>query len=256
MAASFDSATARFERLSPIHWVLPAYIRAQGTRLAYRRAWSGAERAVLDVNQNAGCCIFGHNPREAIAALEALIEAGTPLRLPLARCLTEEALEARLRQLSAQALSVPREYECVLGMRTGAEALDTALAIALAAHPKKTDDGLPLMLIVLAGSFHGNSTRAAFSASAVFRAHRQAASLCEYEVCYLAPDADMLGISAAFEPHDRGTASCVAVIFEPVQHFATLTTLGQTTAHQLLEAAAARLVPSMHTCSIRSMYHM
>ena len=179
-ALSFQAANALFERRSPLHWVLPAFRSAEGSQLTY---WpsigkgAGTQHTVLDFNQNAGCAIFGHHPPAALEALRSLVNAGTPLRLPLARNLAEEELRALLLRLAAPALgrggggrggrppSLPLsptsgsgarsppssvastvddawpasssrasadEYECVLGLRSGAEGIDLALSLALA----------------------------------------------------------------------------------------------------------------------------
>lgn len=280
-ARSFGAATRAFERKSPLHWVLPAFRSAKGSQLIYHPAF-GTERSVLDFNQNAGCAIFGHYPPAALEALGAVVEAGAPLRLPLARIAAEDELRALLLRLAAPVLSdgaaglnspLP-DYECVLGLRTGAEAIDLALSLALmsprpggallssaqgatavasisaqsatapaSTPPPRPPPMPPLMLIVLNGSFHGNATRAAFSSSAVFRAHPQAATLCEFDVRYLTPNASAREIEAAFAPHDRGTASCVAIVLEAEQHFAKFSSLSACTAQALCAAATARGVP-------------
>ena len=118
--ADFHSSTRRFERSSPVHWLLPAYTSAVGTILSFRPAWSVSTRSVLDLNQNAGCGIFGHNAPAIIEALEALLNAGTPLRLPLARCIGAAELSEQLVALSSPALG-DGSYDCILGMRTGAD---------------------------------------------------------------------------------------------------------------------------------------
>ena len=110
--ADYFSSTSRFERRSIVHWLLPAWRRAGGSALHFRSAWSGSERRVLDFNQNAGTGIWGHHPQPALCALEALVEAGTPLRLPLARCNAEETLRAQLLALASPALG--EDYECIL----------------------------------------------------------------------------------------------------------------------------------------------
>ena len=74
----FAHATQRFERRSLLHRVLPAWRRAEGSALYFRSAWSsGAERCVLDLNQNAGTGIWGHHPPAALRAFDGLVEAGT-----------------------------------------------------------------------------------------------------------------------------------------------------------------------------------
>ena len=73
----------------------------------------------------------------------------------------------------------------------------------------------------------------AFSSSAVFRSHAQARTLCEFEACYLPPDASAREIESALQRHDRGTASCVAIVLEAEQHFAKFTSLAVSTAQVL-----------------------
>ena len=250
--SGFGSATRKFERRL-LHLFVPAFRRALGSRLVYKLAWSDAEKTVVDFNQNAGCAVFGHYPEAALEALEHVLLHRLPMRLPLAHSSAEQELRTRLLDLAAPALSGADPYECIMGMRSGAEALDTALSIALLAprhgeaHRIVLHDSPPtrLMLIVLRGSFHGNATRASFSASAVFRAHPQAAALCEYDAYYLSPDASAHDIDAAFAPHDSRAAACVAVVFEACQHFAALTAISGATAGLLAEAAAVRGVPTI-----------
>ena len=96
----YFSAAARFDRRSLGPWVHPTLTRAEGSELSFTSRWSRREQSLLDFSQNAGCVIFGHNAPAALGALEGVIEARTPLRLPLANCLAEEALRARLKQLA------------------------------------------------------------------------------------------------------------------------------------------------------------
>ena len=178
-----------FARRSPVAYLAPIFRSAEGAYLRFRSPWSGRERTVLDLNQNAGCAIFGHAPPPAVGALYALLAARTPTRLPLARCEAAEELSDVLLQNSG----LGADYHAILGLHSGAEAIDQALALALCAprpggalHPAPAG-APPLMLVLLSGSFHGNCTRAAFSASAVFRAHPRRDALCEFEAAYLSP---------------------------------------------------------------------
>ena len=235
-----------FVRRSPIARCLPIFRSAQGAYLRFTSPWSGRERTVLDLNQNAGCAIFGHSPPDAVGALHACLAARTPMRLPLARCEAAEELSDVLLRNSG----LGPEFQAVLGLHSGAEAIDQALALALCAprpggalHPAPTGSGPPLMLVLLEGSFHGNCTRAAFSASAVFRAHPRREALCDFEAAYLAPDASAAQVEAAFARHDAGEAAVVAVVLEAQQHFARFAALQPRTAAALQAAAARRGVP-------------
>lgn len=240
---AFSFYTRRFERYSAVHWILPAFRRAEASKLTFQTLIS--RRTALDFNQNAGVAIFGHHPPAAIAAIDEIISAGTPLRLPFARCVDEESLSTMILARASPLLE-GKEYASVMGMRSGAEAVDMALSLAWSSLQPQPSPTTPLMVIVLHGSFHGNCTRAAFSASAVFRAHPQAASLCEFEQTVLLPvDASAADIAKAFAPHDRGVCVCVAVIFEPQQHFAAFASPGTETMSQLVAAAAARRVPTI-----------
>ena len=155
------------------------------------------------------------------------------MRLPLARCEAAEELSGVLLRNSG----LGAEFQAVLGLHSGAEAIDQALALALCAprpggalHPAPAGGGPPLMLVLLEGSFHGNCTRAAFSASAVFRAHPRREALCDFEAAYLAPDASAAQVEAAFARHDAGEAAVVAVVLEAQQHFARFAALQPRTA--------------------------
>lgn len=195
MADSFGAACDGFDRASLVPWLLPTFRSAQGTRLRFVSRWSRAQRELLDFNQNAGCALFGHNPPQAVRTILKFVEQRRALRLPLAGSSETEALSEALLD-AAQAADT---HTCVLGMRSGAEAIDAALTIALqAARVSQGERGctsltmessLPFMLVVLHGSFHGNCTRSAFSASAVFRSHSARQVLCEYDVVSLALDA-------------------------------------------------------------------
>ena len=121
-------------------------------------------------------------------------------------------------------------------------ALSLALSAALVRTPRVAA-GARLLLIVLRGSFHGNATRAAFSASAVFRAHPQARVLSEFDAVYLEPEASAEDISAAFALHDRGAAVCLAALYEPQQHFSAYASPSADALAHLRAEAAARGVP-------------
>ena len=220
-------------------FLLPRYDRASENRL-YRSGY--LIKSHVDMNQNAGCSIFGHNPSAVLAALEKLLAKKPPLRIPLAINANADALRDKLIAL-APSSSASDQFEVVLGMRSGAEALDTALGLALTMTAASRKKDVPLMLIVLSGSFHGNATRAAFSASAVFRSHPHAPTLCEFDAIYLRPDADPDAIRAAFAKHDEGWASCLAVMFEPQQHFASFASPTAETLRALADAASTRGIP-------------
>ena len=251
--ASFEACTACFERSSPIQLFLPAFRVAEGSFLSYRRALTGQQCSVLDFNQNAGCAIFGHYPAAALNALNTVIETRPPLRAPLTCNRYEELLRLQLIHLAADALGgdSPEKYECALGLRSGAEAIDLALTLALMA-PRQGFSSLakkyvspkvscaPLSIIVMEGSFHGNATRLAFSASAVFRRHSHAAALCELEAIYVKASACSKSISAAFERHDAGAVRCVAVLLEATQHFGELRAVAVPTARALCTEARSR----------------
>ena len=304
----YFSAAARFDRRSLVPWVHPTLTRAEGIELSFTSRWSRREQSLLDFSQNAGCVIFGHNAPAALGALEGVIEARTPLRLPLANCLAEEALRARLKQLAHAELAggdggdgaagaegaagangssdgVGRTgsgsggecvYECILGMHSGAEAFDLALSLALFAP--RIPAGAPhldyldshgrnrkgrnkshecddrgdavavaperLYLVLLEGSFHGNCTRSAFSASAVFRSQAArggwAGGLVDYDVVSISPDASAAEIGCAFAMHDHGEARCLAVAVEALQHHSRLVPLNPATAVALAREARAR----------------
>ena len=141
-----------FVRRSPIARCLPIFHSAQGAYLRFTSPWSGRERTVLDLNQNAGCAIFGHSPPDAVGALHACLAARTPMRLPLARCEAAEELSDVLLRNSG----LGPEFQAVLGLHSGAEAIDQALALALCAprpggalHPAPAGSGPPLMLVLL-----------------------------------------------------------------------------------------------------------
>ena len=246
MAESAAELIDSFARRSPIARCVPIFRSARGAYLRFTSPWSGRERTVLDLNQNAGCAIFGHSPPDAVGALHACLAARTPMRLPLARCEAAEELSGVLLRNSG----LGAEFQAVLGLHSGAEAIDQALALALCAprpggalHPAPAGGGPPLMLVLLEGSFHGNCTHAAFSASAVFRAHPRREALCDFEAAYLAPDANAAQVEAAFARHDAGEAAVVAVVLEAQQHFARFAALQPRTAAALQAAAARRGVP-------------
>ena len=223
------------------------YTSSEGSNLQFRSPYSGKTRTILDANQNAGCCIFGHHPPASVDALEALLAARRPLRLPFARSSDEEALRSEL--LARAALG--EGSRCVLGLSSGAQAIDLALSLALTAprpggplfDPCDSEPPPPMSVVLLRGSFHGNCTRAAFSSSAVFRAHAQRETLCEFTAIYLDPDADAAAVDAAFAAHDAGGTAIVAVVVEPQQHFAAFARLASPTAAALGAAAARRGVP-------------
>ena len=139
----------------------------------------------------------------------------------------------------------------MLGLSSGAQAIDLALSLALTAprpggplfDPCDSEPPPPMSVVLLRGSFHGNCTRAAFSSSAVFRAHAQRETLCEFTAIYIEPDADAAAVDAAFAAHDAGGTAIVAVIVEPQQHFAAFAQLASPTAAALGAAAARRGMP-------------
>ena len=237
----------KFASKSYISLLAPVYTSSEGSSLQFRSPYSGKTRTILDANQNAGCCIFGHHPPASVDALEALLAARRPLRLPFARSSDEEALRSEL--LARAALG--EGSRCVLGLSSGAQAIDLALSLALTAprpggplfDPCDSEPPPPMSVVLLRGSFHGNCTRAAFSSSAVFRAHAQRETLCEFTAIYLEPDADAAAVDAAFAAHDAGSTAIVAVLVEPQQHFAAFARLASPTAAALGTAAARRGVP-------------
>lgn len=247
-----DVLRSHVSRGSPIALLAPIFHRAEGAVLCFRSVWSGDECTVLDANQNAGCTIFGHVAPVVIDVIHRLLAARPPLRLPLARdAAEEEELAAALLNLSG----LGSDYYAIVGLHSGAEAVDQALALALCV-PRPIDwqpaltpptaikkTAPPLMLILLEGSFHGNCTHAAFNASAVFRMRSRRDTLCEFEVVYLRGDADSTEVEAAFAMHDSGIASVFAVIIETQQHFSRFATLRPHTAAALQEAAQRRAVP-------------
>ena len=219
----------KFSKRSYIPLLAPVYTSSEGSNLQFRSPYSAKTRTILDANQNAGCCIFGHHPPASVDALEALLAARRPLRLPFARSSDEEALRSEL--LARAALG--EGSRCVLGLSSGAQAIDLALSLALTAprpggplfDPCDSEPPPPMSVVLLRGSFHGNCTRAAFSSSAVFRAHAQRETLCEFTAIYLEPDADAAAVDAAFAAHDAGGTAIVAVVVEPQQHFAAFARL-------------------------------
>ena len=72
------------ERRSLASLLLPTYSRASSSALAFRSPYTGVENEVLDLNQNAGCVIFGHNSAGALEAIDAVLKDGTPVHC--ARC--------------------------------------------------------------------------------------------------------------------------------------------------------------------------
>ena len=102
----------KFASRSYIPLLAPVYTSSQGSTLQFRSPYSGKTRTILDANQNAGCCIFGHHPPASVDALEALLAARRPLRLPFARSSDEEALRSEL--LARAALG--EGSRCVLGL--------------------------------------------------------------------------------------------------------------------------------------------
>lgn len=297
----FAERCAAYDRRSYIPLLHPTMHRARGYVLSYfspydrlfrRPADDAPARELLDASQNAGCVIFGHAAPEVVSATEDVLRRRPPIRLPLARASDAEtrlrdailsmvagdgntvALEsggAGGEDVSATAAAEEEswwhDYSCVLGMRSGAEALDAALTIAVsrvvphahtgpisaqactisahlpapaalstlpqplaptasttasspASHPADgIVEGSPqappapppappswpphpphalspappsveppscprLMLVTLRGGFHGNCTRAAFSASEVFRRHAAAGVLVDMQVHY------------------------------------------------------------------------
>jgi len=246
----FAERCAAFDARSYVPLLQPTLRCAEGHVVSYSspfklwRRLTGSPSAspfesLLDASQNAGCLIFGHAAPAAVAATDDVLRALPPLRLPLARAGDEESrLRQRILELVADfessggsvdpavAAADERwwaEYNCVLGMRSGAEAIDAALSLAascaLAADatiPSSTP--LPLMLVTLHGCFHGNCTRASFSASDVFRSHSAAGVLVDFAVASVDADASAADVDEAFAEHDAGRAICAAVLLEPVRH--------------------------------------
>ena len=96
-------------------FLLPRYDRASENRL-YRSGY--LIKSHVDMNQNAGCSIFGHNPSAVLAALEKLLAKKPPLRIPLAINANADALRDKLIAL-APSSSASDQFEVVLGMRSG-----------------------------------------------------------------------------------------------------------------------------------------
>ena len=61
----------------------------------------------------------------------------------------------------------------------------------------------PLAIVVFHGAFHGNATRAAFSASPVFRSHGHSAVLVEFAARLLRPGGTLVFSTCSLAPQEN-----------------------------------------------------
>eukprot|EP00967_Tisochrysis_lutea_P026479 scaffold30546_cov34-Tisochrysis_lutea.AAC.5 len=257
-AEAIENQYATFERRSLVPLLHPSFSRASGHSLSYKSPYArfrwpaGAvprRFTVLDVAQNAGCLIFGHAPSAAVSATLQHLESRTPLRLPLAKpSVAEVELKSKMVRLASEPTDESdgcNDNAAVPPASIGWWSGYTCVQQDCADDTAMPRDGRSrsLFIITLHGGFHGNCTRAAFSASEVFRQSKAASVLVDMCVVGLAANATPEDVEGAFKSHDDGSSLCVAVLVEPVQHHSRLVRMESQTAAALNIAASRRGVP-------------
>ncbi|KAL3907910.1 MAG: hypothetical protein SGPRY_010002, partial [Prymnesium sp.] len=230
----FTECCASFDRDSRVAWVVPTFSRATGCSLSFLSRYTAKPASLLDLNQNAGCGLFGHYPLEATECVERYVEERRPMRLPLASCEQADALgELLIRRAFPSTSASSNDYS----------AIDLALSLSLLSLPSPPPPALPLQLLLLHGSFHGNCTHAAFSSTSLFREQAHGSLLSEFEAVYLPPSSSEGEVEAAFSRHDAKQAICFAVLFEPLQHSSRFQPLPPPIAAALMREAQRRRIP-------------